>query len=62
MSALLEAGEGFGLDHGHCPLRQAERSDEQYAQPLDSLRERLKTMSASLAEATRVAELRPKEK
>jgi chromosome segregation protein len=62
ISALLEGGERLGLDHGHCPLCQTSRSEEQYSKALDSLRERLKSMSASLAEATaRVAELRPKE-
>ena len=62
ISTLLEAGERLGLEHSRCPLCQADRTDEQYARGLDSLRARVKAISESLAEATaRVVELRPKE-
>jgi DNA repair exonuclease SbcCD ATPase subunit len=63
LSSLLEAGEHLGLDEqGRCPLCQTKRSEDQFAQALDSLRKRVGAISTALAEAgARVAELRPKE-
>jgi len=41
LAALLEHGQAVGLVDGHCPLCEATRRQEQFAQALDALRLRL---------------------
>ena len=58
LSALVEHGAIVGLDHGHCPLCDAERTSEQFRTGLVKARgrlagqgERLRTVAATVDEA-----------
>lgn len=62
LSALVEHGAALGLNHGHCPLCDAARTNEEFLTALDSARERLaeqgqrlRDSEAAVAEAARIA-------
>jgi chromosome segregation protein len=48
LSALVEHGEKVGLDHGHCPLCEAARSDEEFSHGLARARERIHMLAKGI--------------
>ncbi len=56
MVALLDHGEAVGLQAGHCPLCDAERSSEEFADAIAAARSRLGARGARAARAAAVLE------
>lgn len=49
--ALLDSGEGIGLQDGHCPLCDAVRSSEEFTAAITASRSRLSSRGAGLTQA-----------
>ena len=56
MIALLGHGEAIGLQDGHCPLCNAARSSEEFADAISAARTRLSTRGARVAQASAALE------
>lgn len=52
LALLVEHGEAYGLEHGHCPLCAAARSDSEFRAAIEATKQRLAEAGSKVSEAS----------